>query len=78
MGYYDDEEDLSEPIEVGLARPLILSESGKAIRFAIEGQGNVWVPKGAIHDDSEVWKLDQPEGKLIVKRWLALQKGWCE
>ena len=36
-----------------------------------------WVPQANIHDDSEVYKKGQ-EGKLIVKMWYAIEKGWVK
>lgn len=35
----------------------------------------IWVPKGQIHDDSEVYAVGH-EGKLIVSAWLASKEGW--
>lgn len=34
-----------------------------------------WIPKSQIHDDSDLWKEGQ-DGDLVVKSWLAEQKGW--
>lgn len=35
----------------------------------------IWVPKAAIHDDSEVYAVGG-EGKLILEAWLATKEGW--
>lgn len=38
-----------------------------------------WIPYSQIHDDSEVFegvKVGEV-GKLVVKQWLAEQRGWC-
>lgn len=35
-----------------------------------------WVPKRAVHDDSDVYDLDQEEGRLVVKDWFAEKVGW--
>jgi hypothetical protein len=53
------------------------SDSGKALLIYIPelDDHSTWIPKSAIHDDSEVWKEDQ-EGKLVIKDWFAEKKGW--
>jgi hypothetical protein len=38
-------------------------------------EGQRWIPKSQIHDDSEVYEVDH-EGKLVVKKWLAEKEGW--
>lgn len=51
--------------------------SDKALRVrlgASAGGRTVWVPKSAIHDDSEVYQLDD-FGKLVIKSWFAEQIG---
>jgi hypothetical protein len=51
-------------------------ESDKAIQVFIGDIGeSVWIPKSQVHDDSEVWKLDQ-EGDLVVSDWFARKQGW--
>lgn len=48
-----------------------IRESEKAILVAFEGEeGQRWIPKSVVHDDSEVWKKDDV-GQLIVKMWWA-------
>jgi hypothetical protein len=39
--------------------------------------GQRWIPKSQIHDDSEVFEVDH-EGKLVVNAWLAEKEGWEE
>jgi hypothetical protein len=34
-----------------------------------------WVPKEAVHDDSEVYAKGH-EGKLVTKTWFAVNQGW--
>lgn len=34
----------------------------------------IWFPQSQIHANSEVWK-EGDEGTLVVKRWIAEQKG---
>lgn len=72
MGYSENE----EPHSVGTATPMYESGSGLAIRMNIEDVGPEWVPRKGIHDNSEVWEVDQEAGELIVKGWLAREKGW--
>ncbi len=45
----------------------------KALCVVVEGE-EVWIPKSAIHDDSEVWKEGQ-DGTLVIPLWLAEAKG---
>lgn len=53
------------------------SESGKALLIYIPEIGeNVWIPKRGIHDDSEIWKVGQEPGELVIEDWVAEQKGW--
>ena len=73
MGYSTSD---NEPVEIGNAIPLRESDSGKAILFQIDDHGTEWVPKVAIHEDSEVWEPEQAAGELVVKGWLASEKGW--
>jgi hypothetical protein len=36
-----------------------------------------WIPKSAIHDDSEVFNAEENrEGLLVVKSWFAKKEGW--
>lgn len=49
----------------------------KALRVKLgpsAGGRTVWVPKSAVHDDSEVYEEDH-FGKLVVKPWFANQIG---
>ena len=34
-----------------------------------------WVPQSVVHDDSEVYRLED-EGTLVVLRWWAVENGW--
>ncbi len=61
-------------VVVGIAT--VVKDSDKAVLVRLE-DGEVWVPKSQIHDDSEVWKSDQT-GTLIVTRWFAEKQGWHE
>lgn len=64
----------TEGFEVGTAG--VSWETPDAVLFAIDGVGAVWVPKSAVHDNSEVWKRGQEPGALVVKPWFAKKKGW--
>lgn len=48
--------------------------SDKAIRVRFVNGRCVWVPKSAIHDDSEVYQMDD-FGKLVIVPWFAEQIG---
>lgn len=55
-------------------------ETTKAILCRIPGEkGKVremWIPKSAIHDDSEVYDArDNNHGKLVLKSWFAEKEG---
>jgi len=55
-----------------------IAESPKAIlvKFGDDGpEGEHWIPKSQIHDDSEVYEATGT-GALIVSEWFAKQKGW--
>ena len=51
--------------------------SEKAILVYIEKLGaDVWIPRSAIHEDSEVYGGGDGEGDLVVKTWWAEKEGW--
>lgn len=52
------------------------SDSGKALKMKCDELGFFWVPKSAIHDDSEVYRVDD-EGALVVHDWFAEERGWA-
>lgn len=38
-----------------------------------------WIPHNQVHEDSEVYNGDDgTEGKLIISKWIAKQKGFTE
>ncbi len=51
-----------------------LKTTDKALLVEIDGD-EVWIPKAAIHDDSEVYGMTH-EGTLVVEPWFAKVKGW--
>lgn len=50
--------------------------SEKAIRVRIDGD-HYWIPQSQVTDDSEVYRKGD-EGKLVITRWIAEQKGLAE
>ena len=52
-----------------------IAESGKAIRVELSGGTRHWIPKSMLSEDSEVYKLDEETGKLIVKSWFCEREG---
>jgi hypothetical protein len=53
-----------------------VAETDKAIRVTAPiFDAPQWIPKSVVHDNSEVWKLDQT-GTLIVREWFAEKQGW--
>ncbi len=60
-------------VNVGEASLVMVTD--KAI--LVDGnRGAVWIPRSAIHDDSEMWAGAKEPGDLIVKRWFAIKQGW--
>jgi len=58
-----------EPHKMGEGK--CIRESEKAILVAFtSAEGQRWIPKSVVHDDSEVWKQDDV-GQLVVKMWWA-------
>ena len=57
---------------------LILHETERAILVEsdnIENEdGQLWVPKSQVHDDSEIWTKGE-NGRLTVNMWFAEQNG---
>jgi len=53
----------------------VLKNTGKALLCVTKEHGDIWVPQAQIHEDSEVFDVDQ-DGKLIVTEWFAIQKNW--
>jgi hypothetical protein len=64
-----DDEDTVEFDDVAA-----VGETDKALCCLIESETH-WVPKSQIHDNSEIYKKGH-EGRLVVSRWFAEQKGW--
>jgi hypothetical protein len=49
-------------------------ETDLALLCEIDGEEK-WVPKKAIHDDSEVYSMKNSTGTLVVERWWAEKEG---
>jgi hypothetical protein len=52
----------------------IVNGTNKAILTESE-LGEQWIPKSAIHDDSEIWEPGD-SGTLTIHGWFAERKGW--
>lgn len=51
-------------------------DSGKALLVEFPEGSTAWVPYSQIHDESEVFEETATPGRLVIKRWLAEQRGW--
>lgn len=47
-----------------------LHATDKALKVMIPGHGEEWVPKAAVHDESEVYDNGH-SGDLILHKWFA-------
>jgi len=54
----------------------VKAASDKSLLCVIDGEEH-WIPQTQIDDDSEVYKRGD-EGKLVISRWIARQKGLTE
>lgn len=52
----------------------VIHETDGAILCAFDTGEEEWIPKFAIHDDSEVWEMGT-EGTLVVWEKIAVEKG---
>lgn len=68
--YSSDESEAPEE----LGRGVCVEERQLSIKVVLGGVHS-FIPKSVIHDDSEVFKLND-SGKLIVKHWWAAKEGW--
>ncbi len=59
-------------VELEVTDP-VKRETEKALLVVVEGE-ETWIPKGQIHDDSEVYRQGHT-GTLIVSLWIAEQRG---
>lgn len=63
-----DRDDLCEFDDV-----FVEAETASAILCNIDGD-KYWIPQSQVHANSEVWHVED-EGKLVITRWIAEQKG---
>jgi hypothetical protein len=74
---------MSDEEGVDLPKVEAIRETPKALlcRIPLKQKGKetireVWVPKSAIHDDSEVYDgHDNNHGKLVLHQWFAEKEG---
>lgn len=61
----------TDGVQIGEGRITRESEKAFFVEFEdAEPVASVWVPKKCIHDDSEIFELED-EGILVVMRWWA-------
>jgi hypothetical protein len=60
---------------VKLGYAMVRSETELAVMFDTKEHGTLWIPKRAIHDDSETWNSKNNAGELVVQGWFAEQRG---
>jgi hypothetical protein len=60
---------------VKLGYAIVRAETELAVMFDTKEYGTLWVPKRAIHDDSETWDSKNNTGELIVHEWFAEKRG---
>lgn len=66
----------NEPVEIEGCKAT--RETDKALLVEVEETGEeYWIPKSQIQDDSEVYEKGH-EGKLVLPRWLAKEKGLAD
>lgn len=76
-----DDDDEDKPFQ---APARAVAELPRALKVVIDlpdgEQREMWVPKSAIHDDSEVFGAlrDNSTGKLVLQAWYAREEGLSE
>jgi len=59
-----------DPVQLGEAE--IVRETDLAVLVVLEDTANeLWIPKSVIHDDSEIWRMGDSTGMLVVEAWWA-------
>lgn len=75
-----DDDDGDEPVSLGEVRLAHVTEDAlKVTSLEDDAQfdGDLWVPKTQVHEDSEVFEgMDGNEGELVVNKWWADKKGF--
>lgn len=72
----------NEPVEMG--QVVLLRQTEKAILVETAKGREVWLPMLAVHDDSEIFGVDNDGhkqgggevGKLVLKRWFVRAQVW--
>lgn len=70
----------SESFTLGVGR--VVGSSLKALRVKFDetsllGAREEWIPRSALHDDSEVFDaFNNARGNVVVEAWLARERGW--
>jgi hypothetical protein len=67
-----DNDSGNEPHTLGDGK--IVRETDKAFLVRVDDK-EIWVPKSCVHDDSEVYDMENDEGTIVVKRWWAEKNG---
>lgn len=70
--------EFADAVGVCLGQAVPINETAKALLVATEDGQRHWIPKSAVHNDSEVYSLKSGPGKLIVFRWLAEKPEFAE
>lgn len=65
---------MSEGIRLGKAYLKVETDKALLVKLVDEGVPR-WVPKSAIHDDSEVYSMKSGDGELVVEEWYAEKEG---
>lgn len=54
-------------------------ETDKALLVFVDDlDDEIWIPKSAIHDDSECYSMKGGAGDLVVEDWWAEKEGYAE
>lgn len=78
---------MSKDVPFQLGPATCIHETARAILVRLDDEdspaydssddGKIWLPQASIHEDSEVWKLED-EGELVVHSWFARKSNWTE
>lgn len=52
---------------------IVIYETEDALLVDFESK-EIWIPKSQIHNDSEIFSIEDGEGVLIIPEWLAKEK----
>jgi hypothetical protein len=74
----DHDDEAFEPVVLD-KRAECIGQTPLAIEVIRDDGTRLWVPVSVLHDESEVYRCvagDGDTGKLIVKRWWAVRRGF--